>query len=416
MSVGLQGIVHAEGLMGPTGLAEIARLYETKSLVEAIRRQADRLATPAGPFVFGASITTGGLAALGGNVEVTVLPDQSVRWKGHLEDSGLDGYNFFITALLPNGKGQAVALAKSGHVGGALTSGDSEFSWDETAPPSSGIGAVADYGNAQLQTHLEYDSDIGSALESVLSWVVKFAVGAAVGPVGGAVVFVGFEIGSLISSGSLVPGARMVEGILWMAGPANTLFAIIGEGIAQLGSRERPLHQDEYDCAYQVFGGTLPPLDKIRLTDTIGAGDAAFVFPRYDGKITLNMGPTAFADPRAYKGEARNANGTQGSYGRTFIHEMTHACQLHHGTNLDYLARGLAARGCDLVGDAYLYGPAGPDWLDAYGLEQQAQIVGDWYSALHKPDNTGQNHTEVPQDTNSPYFRYIQDYVRTGRY
>jgi hypothetical protein len=416
MTRGLQRFVHDEGLSGPTGLAPILHGYDTRSVGEAIRRQAARLSATAGPFTFGAQITTGGLAALGGNVAVTVNPDKSVRWNGHMHDSGADGYDFFVTALVRSATGHAVALAKSGHVGGTFTSGDRDFDWDQLSPPSTGIGAVADYATARLQTHLEYDSDIGTALESALSWVVKFAVGAAVGPLGGVVVFVGLEIGSLISSGSLVPGARLAEGILWMAGPANTLFAIAGEGIAQLGSTERELSQGEYDFADEVFRGTLPPRDKIRLTDTIGAGDNAFTFPRYDGKITLNMGPTAFADPRAYKGQKRNPDGSQGSYGRTFIHEMTHACQIEHGTDLDYLARGLAAKGCDALGDAYLYGPAGPDWLDAYGLEQQAQIVGDWFSAIHKDDNTTQNQTSIPQDVNSPYFHYIQDYVRTGRY
>ena len=72
---------------------------------------------------------------------------------------------------------------------------------------------------------------------------MKFAVGSALGPLGGIVVFVGMEIGSLISAGSLVPGARLAEGILWMAGPANTLFAIACDGIAELGSRERALHR-----------------------------------------------------------------------------------------------------------------------------------------------------------------------------
>jgi hypothetical protein len=46
---------------------------------------------------------------------------------------------------------------------------------------------------------------------------------------------------SLISTGSLVPGARVVEGVLWMAGPANALFALAGEGIASLGSRTREI-------------------------------------------------------------------------------------------------------------------------------------------------------------------------------
>jgi hypothetical protein len=86
-----------------------------------------------------------------------------------------------------------------------------------------------------------------------------------------------------------------------MAGPANTLFAIAAEGIAAVGSRTRELTQEEYDWANgEVFLGSLPPRDKIVHTDTIGGGNRAFTFPRFDGKITLNMGPDGWPEPRNY--------------------------------------------------------------------------------------------------------------------
>jgi hypothetical protein len=417
MSRGLQGFVHAEDLHGPTGLNQVLRRYGTQSVTAAIHAQDARLSATAGPFTFGRPIVTGGLAALGGSVEVTVNPDQSIRWKGHMHDSGADGYDFSISAIVRSPTGHAVAVAKSGSVGGTFTSGDRDFDWDETTAGGGNVGPVADYAGMQLETHLEYESDIGSTLEAAVSWLVKFAVGAALGSAGGIVVFVGMEIGSLISAGSLVPGARMAEGILWMAGPTNTLFAIACEGIAQLGSRERALTQEEYDFANQVFLGAMPPRDKIRLTDTIGGGNRAFTFPRYDGKITLNMGQTAWDDPRRYRGEARNADGTLGTYGRTFIHEMTHAAQIHFSTQLDYLARGLSAKVCEVSGSSpYTYGPAGPDWLDAFNMEQQAQIVGDWANAVVSSKQVPNYQTSIPADINSQYFRYIQEFVRTGRY
>lgn len=97
-------------------------------------------------------------------------------------------------------------------------------------------------------SHLEYSSDIGSALESAVNWLVKFGVGELLTPVG-VVVFIGLEVGSLISTGSLVPGARVAEGVLWMAGPGNSLLAIATEGIASLGSRTRELEAEWYDWA-----------------------------------------------------------------------------------------------------------------------------------------------------------------------
>jgi hypothetical protein len=42
-------------------------------------------------------------------------------------------------------------------------------------------------------------------------------------------------------------GARLAGNVLWLAGPANTLFALAAEGIASLGERSRPLTQEEYD-------------------------------------------------------------------------------------------------------------------------------------------------------------------------
>jgi hypothetical protein len=47
-----------------------------------------------------------------------------------------------------------------------------------------------------------------------------------------------------------------------------------------------------------------------------------------------------------------------GGLGRTFIHEMTHAAQIHFLTKLDYLAKGLSTKVCEVFGSSpYLYGP-----------------------------------------------------------
>lgn len=358
-----------------------------------------------GPFVYTGQIITGGLAALGGWVTVTINPDGSVRWQGHAHDSGADGYDFGISAVLRTPSGRAVALAHSGHVGGTFTSGSRDHDWDVTQPPSAWIAAnIGDFANASFQTNLEYSSDIGSALEKAVSWLVKFGVGSVLTPVG-AVLFIGVEIGSLISTGSLVPGARLAEGILWMAGPGNTVFAIIAAGIASLGSKTRELTQEEYDWANnEVFSGALPPRDRIVLTDTIGGGNRAFTFPRFDGKITLNMGPAAFDNPRNYP---------SGVFGQTFIHELVHACQIQH-TNMDLslLADAFASKVCEATGsNPYAYGSAGAEY-SSFNLEQQAQIVSDWFAGAVPP---GSNQTGIAKDTSSPYFRYINDGVRIGR-
>jgi hypothetical protein len=358
------------------------------------------------PVELSAPIATGGLAALGGSCKVTINPDGSVRWQGHAHDSGADGYDFAISAIVRTPAGRAIALAHGGHVGGTFSSGSRDHDWDETQPANPVIAAnFDDFARGRIETNLEYESDIGSALEKAVSWLVKWGAGTVAGPAG-VVIFIGVEIGSLISTGSLVPGARFAEGVLWMAGPTNTLFAIVAHGIAEVGSTTRELTQEEYNWANaEVFLGALPPRDRLVLTDTIGGGGRAFTFPRFDGKITLNMGRDAFADPRNYPGRA---------HGQTFVHELVHACQIHHAKiDVGLLADALASKVCEATGgDPYEYGPADVDYR-SLNLEQQAQIVSDWFAGAIP---AGSNQTGVAKDVNSPYFRYIAENVRIGRF
>lgn len=361
------------------------------------------------PLVFSAPITSGGAAALGGSITVTVNLDGSVRWQGHAHDSGADGYDFAMSALVRTPGKRAIALAHQGHVGGTFTSGSRDHDWEETRPPTPYVSNfLADFNDGQIETHLEYSSDIGSSFEKTLGWLVKFGIGSVATPVG-LVIFVGVEAGSLISTGSLVPGARIVEGVLWMAGPGNTLLAIAAEGIASAGSRTRQLTREEYDWANapDIFAGSLPPLDRIVLTDTIGGGNRAFTFPRFDGKITVNMGPDAFADPRKYQLNSRK-------FGQTFVHELVHACQIQHATvDVALLADAFASKVCEATGsNPYVYPAAGPDY-SSFNLEQQAQIMSDWFAGAKPP---GTNQTGIEKDVNSPYFRYITGNIRVGHF
>jgi hypothetical protein len=356
------------------------------------------------PLIFTGPIITGGLAALGGTITITIHLDGAVRWQGHAHDSGADAYNFGISALVSGPSGHRLAFAHSGHASGTFNGGSRDDDWDEFHPPSALVRSLLpELNDALFDSHLEYTSDIGSAFESALNWVIKFSVGSAFSGVG-LVVFIGLEVGSLISTGSLVPGARVAEGILWMAGPGNTLLALVAEGIASAGSRTRELDRESYDWANnEVFLGSLPARQRLVLTDTIGGGKRAFTFPRFDGKITLNMGPESFDDPRRHP---------TGKYGQIFIHELVHACQIEHTSmDLALLADAFASKVCEATGgDPYVYGQAGPTYSD-YNLEQRAQIVSDWFAGAVP---NGSNQTGIPKDTSSPYFRYIQENIRTG--
>jgi len=229
-------------------------------------------------------------------------------------------------------------------------------------------------------------------------------VGAAVG----LVAFIGIEAGSLIGTGSLVPGARLVNGILWMAGPSNTLLALAAAGIASAGSRTRELTQEEYDWANtEVFDSALPARSQLVLTDTIGGGDRPFTFPRFDGKITLNMGSEGYDNPRNY-GLARGKKN-----GEVLIHELTHSWQIAHSSmQVEFLADALASKLYEVMGDAYAYGASDKPYGD-FNIEEQAEIVSDWFAGRN---NHGVGTTMIPKDESSPYFKYIRDNVQAGHY
>ncbi len=132
-------------------------------------------------------------------------------------------YDYAVGAVLRSSKGKVLAFAHSGHVGGTFTSGSRDDDWDEPQKNENlGPLSVGDFANATLSTHLEYESNIGSFFEGVFAWVVRSAIGETFHGFG-ELIFFGAEMGSLFSSGSLVPGARIAEGSLWLAGPSNTL-------------------------------------------------------------------------------------------------------------------------------------------------------------------------------------------------
>jgi hypothetical protein len=109
--------------IGPQGSVEGAFWYENGqwSRYPLIRAK-----------TFSGNITSGGLAALGGWVDVTVSGDGRTRWRGHAHDSGADGYEFGITAILRSTGGRALAFTHQGHVGGTFTSGP---------PPETGLSS-----------------------------------------------------------------------------------------------------------------------------------------------------------------------------------------------------------------------------------------------------------------------------------
>jgi hypothetical protein len=246
---------------------------------------------------------------------MSILTDGSVRYHGWAHTHGLESYDLTIGALARGTDGVAVVSSQSGHVSGTLEGGRNRtFRWDQTESSLYVAAHFTELQNARLELVERHTGNLGTALVDVFNLVVKWSIGSAAEPVTlGALVMLG-ETASLVTTGSFVPGARLVEGFLWLAGPDGTLFALAAEGVAAAGSRMRDLTRAEFDLADGVFQGTLPR-ERILLTDTIGGGNRAFTFPRFDGKISVNMGPVDYADP------------SQTDPG-LLVHELTHAWQI----------------------------------------------------------------------------------------
>jgi hypothetical protein len=141
-------------------------------------------------------------------------------------------------------------------------------------------------------------------------------------------------------------------------------------------TRRRALTVQEVALAARVFGETLP-YGRIFLSPWCGWHGRAFVLPTGVGRRSrylIHVGPRGFAD--ALRTPALQA---------TLIHELTHVWQgQHQGWPWRYVCNSLwhqAVRGRR----AYDY-VLGQPW-DTYAVEQQAQLVQDWFAAGERPDD-----------------------------
>lgn len=158
----------------------------------------------------------------------------------------------------------------------------------------------------------------------------------------------------------------------------------------------RGLTADEINLVTSVFGSSLSRTflaSKVMLHGHRGIGNRPFTAITAGlGRYEIYMGESAF-DPRA----------STKNFKDTLIHEMTHVWQGHHHW---YGVTGvwLSSIKCQVCrqGNAYLYGEGNlgrKEWGD-FGMEEQAQIVEDWYT--------------LKMSTTDPRFQYIRDNIRKG--
>ena len=134
----------------------------------------------------------------------------------------------------------------------------------------------------------------------------------------------------------------------------------------------------------RVFAGTLSASfvrNNVMLSNGLGAGGRPFTSIDFGrpGHYTILIGPRAF-DPAA----VMDIN-----YKATFVHEMTHVWQMH--VEVGSAESGSTRRRPEACrqGNAYLYGEGNLNkpW-DDFGVEEQAQIVEDWFKNGLKSDRS----------------------------
>jgi hypothetical protein len=201
-----------------------------------------------------------------------------------------------------------------------------------------------------------------------------------------------FAVAALIgrATGSGAATAQVLAAVYWRKGVQGTLLALLAErAVAASGQRRRhPTLQEHAWAERSVFGGTLPPRERIVLTDTIGLNGRAFTVPEPGGTISVNLGPAAFADPLGQPA--------------LFVHELVHVWQLVHAPLQSvWLARAIATQAADLVTHHAYVLPAPGRPPARLNLEQQASAVERWFS-----DGMGTSHE---------WFPVVRDHLRGGR-
>ncbi|KAF0635629.1 hypothetical protein FPSE5266_20365 [Fusarium pseudograminearum] len=387
---------------------------------------------------FTGNITPGGLAALGGWVELHISDDGNTFWSGNAHDSGADSYHFRCVGTLTPRQGSdqsPMVLAIDGYVAGALLPGSHDFGWRQpptTSPPTIKSLVAEHYDDfAQgtftvLASYSSTLSDFGDFVFTILGIALAFSGGSGTAALsdlkkrGKLGQVEGPDTNGMGDSTTL---ASVHSNTLLFSGPENTLAFTSASEAAKAGTQRRQLPQEEYDWANNaVFLGTLPPRSMIFLTDTTGevnwifspqlslvSSNAFASFHDLRGlKIFLNMGPNQYQDPRVHEIPHND--------GRTLIKLLTHAWQIHHLRELVgpavIMERLIHSQFAEVFRSGSRSLNADLDW-STYTLQQQADIVANWFTGTNPIVPIGPHYARM--SLQNPLYRYIRDDIREGR-
>ncbi|MFF4396053.1 hypothetical protein [Streptomyces sp. NPDC001480] len=350
-----------------------------------------------------------------GWTEVEITRNGSARFSGHVHNEGAFSEPEDFTLRTATSGSTCLLFQRSGHLGGFGDSSSRNDWWDESSSRPDVAANFDDLiGSLVLRAAESKKGVITGPLDDVIDFTVGVVEGSILAGVPGIeVVLFGGELASLVLTGSLIPGARIIAGTLYMTGLLGGFYALTGAGVARIGGKQRNITSDEYEWANdKVFGGSLPPKDAILITDTIGAGDNCFTFPAPYKKITVNIGPERYDNPRD-------------SDPGIFIHELTHAWQIQHmDAPAAWITRGFAAQ---LFNVSYDYENYGRPFRD-FNIEQQAQLVEEWYVGCERQqrlmhrDGFYKHQEGFPAEDNrgaskggNPFYEYIVNNIWMGR-
>jgi hypothetical protein len=385
-----------------------------------------------GDVVFDEALVTDDGIALGGHHTLTLGHDGSYRYQGRLRATGFPSFDVAIVTTLgysidvPDSAERAaaqIAFAAHGRVHGTNEPGEREFRWDQQGVQPLLRAEWHAVRVGRLSSKLQFDTDWFGPAGNIASFLAQIvAMGATFGAAGVAIVLVG-EAADLLDIEQLVlpgfVGVLASAGAGFVFGPGLMIPAfIVGAAVTVATVKQRHLSASEAAFADVVFMGKVP-FDRVLLTNLVGLGGRPFTAPGPGGVILVNLG-RGYDDPVRYTGKGGEKLG-QNAPGQLLIHELTHAWQIANSSfTPEYYCRAVSTAVGTLDGNmsAYTYGSADGDW-EAFGTEQQASIVDEWFAGNKNPGRSRQSQY-VPMESReagvdgNPYFRYIRDNIRTG--
>ena len=384
------------------------------------------IAALSAPVSFHGDIRTPAGTALGGTADITLFSDGGYEFKVDMHDSGADPYRFRVRCTVQAPSGLIFLFQTSGHTDGTgsnlLGHINRDFHHDEhnqdTEQDRNQKSLIqknwTDVRQSSMSVSKSYD-DVGalSTLEDIAKDLLGFLIADVTLGAGLAlVVCVSADVAdalnaSFVGTGGLV-GVVVAGGVVWVFGPSAIIAAVVAGvaagAITDALIRHRQMTTEEYDFATIVFGNTLPPRERIFLTNLSHDG-RKYTWPNVDGSVLVNL-DNAFDAPMKF---ADNSYPTQG---QVFIHELTHAWQIQ----TKRFVPGMICKRITTT-NAYDTVPAGLPW-SGFGMEEQALIVDKWFNTYAKdwtdPENLKAK-LAAQAAIQDPYFAYIANNIRFGQ-